>query len=371
MIKLSLSSKIYISLLFSGLTPMIITSLLLIPLVGNNMNTRLMYNISAIIITTILSTILIARFLSLHITEPIDTLVKSVKKMEEGKFEPVQISTGDDLDILRDAFNSMGKEITKVIKNLKELDEAKTQFLSVTSHELRTPMTPIKAQLQLLLKEHLGRLTDRQKKSLEMIERNTERLDRLLQELLTISRIQSGRLKLIPKKQSIQEVIRETVSFMKPFASKKNITIKEETEDVPDIEFDRDKITEVVQNLISNAVKFTPEGGKITVSLKKYGNGVIVSVQDTGIGLSEEDCKNVFKPFFQADIWRSRQVGGAGLGLAICKGIVEAHGGKIWCQGRPDKGSMFSFSLPPKIGEKIELSQEEIVAERVEDFFTE
>ncbi|MCD6468246.1 MAG: HAMP domain-containing histidine kinase [Thermoplasmata archaeon] len=370
MVRISLSSKIYISLLFSGLTPLIIISLLLIPLI-DNIDTRLLYNISMIMIATILSTALISRFLSLHIAEPIDRLINSVKKMEAGKFEPVSAKTGDDLDILIDAFNSMGREVTKVIKNLKELDEAKTQFLSVTSHELRTPMTPIKAQLQMLLKEHLGGLTDKQKKSLEMIERNTERLDRLLQELLTISRIQSGRLKLIPKKQPLKEVVEETVSFMKPFAGKKNIDIEKEMEEVSEIEFDRDKIIEVIENLISNAVKFTPEGGKIMVSLKRYGNGAMIAVKDNGIGLSEEDCKNVFKPFFQTDEWRSRQVGGAGLGLAICKGIVEAHGGEIRCESKPNKGTTFSFYLPPKIREKIELSQEEVVTGRIEGFFTE
>lgn len=371
MIKLSLSSKLYISLVFSGLTPLVIISLLFIPLIEDHLNIRLAYSIGAIMFTTVLSTLLIARFLSLHITEPIDALVKSVKKMEEGVFEPVNISTGDDLDILGEAFNSMGKEVTQVIKNLRELDEAKTQFLSITSHELRTPMTPIKAQLQLLLKEHLGKLNQRQKKSLGMIERNTERLDRLLKELLTISRIQSGRLKLNPVKQPMQQIVEETVSFMKPFADEKKITIEKQIEWVQDVEFDRDKITEVMQNLISNAIKFTPEGGKITVSLKKYGNGALVSVKDTGIGLSKEDCENIFKPFFQADTWRSRETGGTGLGLAICKGIVEAHGGKIWCEGKPNEGSTFSFFLPPKPGEKIKLSQEEAVAERVEEFFRE
>ena len=355
------------------MSPLIIVLVLFIPLIGERLNAQMAYNIISIIGATILFTFLIARFLSLHIVEPLDQLVDAVKKMESGEFYPVEISTNDDLEVLGKAFNKMGKEITKIINDLKEIDEAKTQFLSITSHELRTPMTPIKSQLQLLLRKHFGKLNNKQVKSLRMIERNTDRLDRLLQNLLEISRIQSGRMKIIPSRQSINDVIEDVVNFMKPSADEKKIKMKTKIFDkIPEIEFDKDKISQVLQNIISNSIKFTPEGGKITISLSKYGkNGVIISTRDTGIGIPEDKCRDVFEPFFQVDSWRSRKVGGTGLGLAICKGIVEAHGGKIWCESKPNEGATFYFTLPFKIGEEIVSTPEEKLSKRVEEFFEE
>ena len=366
---LTISKKLYISLVFSAILPLVILSALLIPAIGRDLTPKLAFSVAMILISTILTSLLIAKFLSLHITEPIDKLVNAVRKMEQGEFEPVEINTGDDLEVLGRAFNSMGREVSRVIKELKELDEAKTQFLSITSHELRTPLTPIKSQLQLLLKGYLGKLNDKQIKSLQMIERNTDRLNRLLQELLEISRIQSGRLKLSPSKENLSEIIKNTLDFLKPYIEEKGLTLRSNLEDV-EIEFDKDKITQVIQNLITNAIKFT-DSGEIEVNLKRYGDGAMVSVKDTGVGMSEEEQKNVFKPFFQADSWRSRKTGGVGLGLAISKGIIEAHGGKMWCESKPNKGSTFYFVLPPKPGEEIKLTHEEEVRERVKTFFEE
>lgn len=368
---LTISKKIYASLIFSAILPLIILSALLLPAIGRELTPRLAFGVTIIVVSTILSSILIAKFLSLHITEPIDELVAAVKKMESGRFEPVEISTGDDLEILGKAFNSMGREVSKVIRELRELDEAKTQFLSITSHELRTPITPIKTQLQLLLRGFYGDLNERQIKSLRMIERNTDRLNRLLGDLLEISRIQSGRLKLNITKQNLKEVIEETVDFMRPSADEKKISIETRLDDVPDIEIDRDRIIQVLQNLISNAIKFTPSGGRVDISLKKYGDGAIISVKDTGVGMSREIREKVFEPFFQADDWKSRKIGGTGLGLTICKGIIEAHGGRIWCESEPGKGSVFHIILPPKPGREIKLSQDEEIRERIKTFFEE
>lgn len=366
---ITISKKIYIFMMISALLPLVVLLALLLPATGRDISPRLIFSVAIIVVSTLLLSILLAKFLSLHITEPIDRLVDAVRSMENGDFKPVDIKTGDDLEILGKAFNNMGREVSRVIKELKEIDEAKTQFLSVTSHELRTPLTPIKSQLQLLLKGYLGELNDKQIKSLEMIERNTDRLDRLLQELLEISRIQSGRLKINPTKESLSDVIRCALDFLRPNIEEKGLTLKSNLEEI-ELEFDRDKITQVIQNLLTNAMKFT-ESGEIEVNLKRYGDGAIVSVRDTGIGMNEEEIKNLFKPFFQVDSWKSRKAGGVGLGLAISKGIIEAHGGRIWCESKPKSGSTFYFVLPSKPGEEIKLTHEEKVRERVKTFFEE
>jgi len=238
------------------------------------------------------------------------------------------------------------EKIREQIEALKDLDNLKTQFLSITSHELRTPMTPMKAQLQMLLESYFGKLNEKQKQSIEMILRNTERLDKLIIDILDISRIQAGRLKFELKKVQPVDCIRESITNMKPLADEKNIAITIKIDKLPKITLDNDRVTQVLTNLIDNAIKFTPEKGKITIEAKKQKNDILVKVKDTGIGISEENLKRIFNPFLQIDSSYSRKYKGTGLGLAICKGIVEQHGGKILAKSKLDKGSTFYFTLP-------------------------
>ena len=235
------------------------------------------------------------------------------------------------------------------ITDRRKIDELKTEFLSITSHELRSPMTPMKAQLQMLLEGYFGNPNEKQKQSLEMILRNTERLDKLIVDILDISKIQSGRLKFELKKVQPADCIKESIENMKSLADEKNIAITTKIDKLPKITLDKDAITQVLTNLIDNAIKFTPEKGKIKIDVKKQKNDILVKVKDTGIGISEENLKRIFNPFFQVDSSYTRKYKGTGLGLTICKAIIEQHGGKIWTKSKLKRGSTFYFTLPLKV----------------------
>jgi len=240
------------------------------------------------------------------------------------------------------------EELKKSYEELKGLDKLKTQFLNITSHELRTPVTPIKIQIGLLLESYFGKITEKQKKSLTMILRNTRRLDALIADILDISKIQGGNLKLELEKTDLAYCIKESVETVKTFAVKKNISITTKIGKLPKFKFDKNRIIQVLTNLINNATKFTPENGKITIEAEMQKNNILIKVKDTGIGLAEKNLKSVFKPFFQIIPSYKIRDKGTGLGLSICKGIIEQHGGKIWIESKLGKGSTFYFTLPLK-----------------------
>jgi PAS domain S-box-containing protein len=241
---------------------------------------------------------------------------------------------------------NINKDLKTALEEQKRLEKLKTEFLSVTSHELRTPITPMKAQLQMVLGEYFGTLTKEQRSSLEMILRNATRLDHLICDILDISKLESGNLKLVISSSDLNELVKNAVETLKYNADEKNIALEVEYESVQLMSLDKDRITQVIMNLITNAVKFTDPGGRITIRTIKDKDKAIVEVTDSGIGMKEEDMKCLFTPFFQVDSSRSRNHEGTGLGLAICKGIVINHGGEINVRSIPGKGSAFSFTLP-------------------------
>ncbi|VVB86264.1 Methanogenesis regulatory histidine kinase FilI [uncultured archaeon] len=231
---------------------------------------------------------------------------------------------------------------------LKKADEVKTQFLSVISHELRTPITPMNAQLQMMLAGYFGDVAEKQRKSLEMILRNTKRLDRLIGDVLDISKLESGVMKFNMVRASLNEIVENTVETMKPQAQEKGMTLLLKENDVPEIVIDKDRITQVLINLISNAIKFTDAGGTVEVELSGNTDHATIKVRDNGIGIKKEDQAKLFIPFQQVDSSYTRKYEGSGLGLAICKRIVTYHNGKIWIESEPRKGSAFQFTIPYK-----------------------
>ncbi|MFP3908372.1 MAG: sensor histidine kinase [Archaeoglobaceae archaeon] len=245
---------------------------------------------------------------------------------------------------VEEAFRESEERLENANRELKKTDELKTQFLNVASHELRTPLTPIIAQLQMTLQGYFGELNEEQKKSLEMVLRNTQGLDRLIEDILDISRLESGTMKFIMDWANLNEVIAGVVEIMRPTAEARGIDLIVSLEEVPEIVIDKDRICQVIINLINNAIKFTEEGGKLFVGMKDVGE-VMVYVKDTGIGIKEEDQERIFRPFEQVVVDKTGKEG-SGLGLAICKGIVEFHGGEIWVESEQGKGSTFTFTIP-------------------------
>ena len=188
-----------------------------------------------------------------------------------------------------------------------------------------------------------------------MAERNINRLTNILNDLLNLSRIESGKIELKFEKVELKGVLELTASSLKPQADVKSIQIEVEVpEQLPAVHGDQDKIEQILTNLIGNSIKFTPEGGKILITAKlfskerggAYGDFVAVSVKDTGIGIPPEHLDSIFEKFYQVESSLHRSVSGTGLGLAITKGLVEAHQGKIWVESEVGKGSTFTFTLP-------------------------
>ncbi|MEI7452278.1 MAG: PAS domain-containing sensor histidine kinase [Candidatus Falkowbacteria bacterium] len=233
---------------------------------------------------------------------------------------------------------------------LMALDKLKDDFLSTTTHELKSPLVPIKAQAQLLLAGDYGKLTRNQKSAVEMIYKNEEALRVLTGDIFDITKIRSSKLKLILEKSSVEKIVASAINSEKNIALEKQITILLlPVPVVPLIQIDVPRITQVLNNLLENAIKFSPENSKVTVEIKKGKNDVVVMVCDNGIGIAPANINKLFIPFSQIDSDISRKYRGTGLGLAICKGIVEAHKGKIWIESEGlGKGTKVSFSLPIK-----------------------
>ena len=231
---------------------------------------------------------------------------------------------------------------------LKKLDRLKSNFLNMTSHELRTPMTAMKGHTQMLLEEQLGPLTIEQKKSLNVILRNTDRLDFLIKDILDTSRLDSGNMKFSAKSVEISTLIDEVEETMKVSADLKHISLKCDVESsLPKIILDAYRIKQVIENLITNAIKFSPQGSSVRIKVNQLEDQICFEVHDEGIGLDKNHMDHIFEAFYQVEGGVDRTFGGTGLGLTICRGIVEGHGGKIWVESDGvGLGSSFKFTLP-------------------------
>ena len=228
-----------------------------------------------------------------------------------------------------------------------EAKRAEAELISTVSHELRTPMTSIKGYVELLLMGAVGDVTDDQQHFLSIIKSNTDRLTKLLNDLLDISRMESGRIALSPKVMRIDGVASQVVVAMEGRAEEKGLALRSEVPPgLPEIIADPDRVAQILTNLIANACNYTLSGGEIVVSATAQDDMVHVSVSDTGIGIAEEDRAKVFQRYFRVDDTVVQDAPGAGLGLSIVQALVEMHGGQVWIESELGKGSTFSFSLP-------------------------
>ncbi len=246
------------------------------------------------------------------------------------------------------------KEVSKATKDLREanvklkkLDKAKTEFVSITSHQLRTPLTGIKGYLSMFLDGDFGELKPEQKKIMIDIFNNSNRLVRLINIFLNVSRIESGRLKIEKKKFDLAELVNEIIRELKIEAEKKDLKLEFiNFKNKLEISADRDKLADVILNLIDNAIKYTQKGN-IIVSAELKNNKVKFSVKDSGIGVDSEDAKELFNKFIRGRKITQINTSGSGLGLFIAKKIIELHNGKIWVESEGDgKGSEFIFEVP-------------------------
>lgn len=232
------------------------------------------------------------------------------------------------------------------ITERKKLEEMRSEFVANVSHELRTPLTSIRGYLETLL-DGASEDPAATRHFLEIMNKETERLTRLVDDLLDLSKIEERRVVYRWQPVQLADTISRVVTMFEPQANEKNLVLTAEVPaDLPAVYGDPDMLTQVLINLVDNAVKYTPAGGKVTVLAGVTGGDVRVSVTDTGIGIPPESLPRIFERFYRVDKARSRELGGTGVGLAIVKHIIRAHGGKTYVESTVGKGSTFSFSLP-------------------------
>ncbi len=232
----------------------------------------------------------------------------------------------------------------------KAIERMKTEFVSLAAHQLRTPLSAIKWTLRMLLDGDLGTISDEQRDFIEKTYGSNERMIRLINDLLDVTRIEEGRYLHKPTPARLENVVQFVINFYKEEVKKRKIKLefKKAKKQLPRVKIDVEKIRLAVQNLIDNAVRYTSLGGKVTVVLKYVKKEVEFSVKDTGIGIPQDQQQRVFSKFFRGANAIRMETEGSGLGLYITKNVIEAHGGKIWFESEEGKGTTFYFTLPVK-----------------------
>jgi len=344
------------------------------------------------------------------VRQPVESLAEKAKRFAEGDMSiSVEVKTEDEIGILGKTFNYMVESVSsfskkleaevkrktallnertrlltlleRANKDLRELDKLKSTFLANMSHELRTPMNAIIGYTDLIIDGVDGPINEEQEKSLRKVSTNARHLLQLINDVLDISKIEAGKMKLSPKEIDLKWLVESALPIFEPQMKLKGLTL---TIDIPDglplIYGDEDRIREIFINLLSNAMKFTDKGG-ITISAKLSERAVKpgeppmfmeICVEDTGIGIKEEDLGKIFDKFVQADLTTVRQYEGTGLGLSIARGLVSLHKGVIWVTSKVGEGSRFCFTLPLK-KEMLEKPSEPVIetriAEALADYF--
>jgi len=284
-----------------------------------------------------------AIILAQMMTKPIKQMAKGAGLIGQGKLDTnIVVESKDEL-------GSLARDLNKMSGKLKEIDQMKSDFLASVTHELKSPLTSLIMYIDLFLTGATGNLNEKAKKFLRIMERNSNRLARFIDDLLDMARIERGKMEIRKESLGIFPIVSETVELMKPQADEKNIEITMNIPDnLPSVLIDGDRTRQVITNLLSNSIKFTPEKGKISIKIRDDKKYLEVSLSDTGIGIPPEQISKIFDKFEQVKEVRERVKGprGTGLGLAIVKSLVEAQGGKIWVESEVDKGSTFYFTLP-------------------------
>jgi len=271
------------------------------------------------------------------------------KELDLGKNLILEVSA---IPIIIKGKKSQNLVILHNVTREKTVERLKTEFVSISAHQLRTPLSAIKWTLRMLLDGDIGKISSDQRNILEKAYKSNERMIKLINDLLDVTRIEEGRFLYNIKKADFIKIVKGVISALRDVAKKSKLTLHLllPSNKIPEVKVDAEKISLAVQNLIENAVHYTPAGGKVTVSIKydKEHKEVLFSVEDTGIGIPESQQKRVFSKFFRSPNAIRKETVGTGLGLFTTKNIVEAHGGKIWFKSKEGKGTTFYFSLPVK-----------------------
>jgi signal transduction histidine kinase len=286
----------------------------------------------------VLVALIVGVLLARSLTSPVRALTRATQRMESGELEQrVKIASKDELGQLAQAFNQMSNQ-------LAEKDRLRQQMTADIAHELRTPLTVIAGYAESMQEGVLAPTEER----LALINHEIEHLQRLVEDLRTLSRADAGELALNRQSVSPAELLKQATATYRHQAEQKQINLSLDIEpDLPNIFVDETRLMQVLSNLVSNAIRHTPENGRISLNGHRHENGwIALKVSDTGPGIAAKDLPHVFERFYRADESRTESDGGSGLGLAIAKAIVEAHGGKIEIESKLGEGTVFTVLLP-------------------------
>lgn len=293
--------------------------------------------------------------LDLELSKTIDESLKTKDRSYVSVSQELSIGESGEIFLrahtapVRDDFGETMGSVTVLqdISHLKELDKMKSEFIAMVAHELRAPIAAVEQQLTVILNRMAGEVSEKQEKLLTRAKERTKGLLGLIKDLLDLSKIEAGRMVQYKEPLTLQEIIQKVVDLMKVEAENKKIDLQfHPPSRNPIIQADRNSMEGIFTNLISNAIKYTPEGGKVWITLDEEGGFVKASVSDTGIGIKKEDLPRIFDKFYRVKTVETRQIVGTGLGLSIVKSIVEAHHGSIAVESEEGGGSTFTVLLP-------------------------
>ncbi|MGI6335315.1 MAG: ATP-binding protein [Minisyncoccales bacterium] len=228
----------------------------------------------------------------------------------------------------------------------KLIEKMKTEFVSVAAHQLRTPLSAIKWTIRMILDGDVGEINEEQRELLEQTYISNERMIRLINDLLDVSRIEEGRLLYDQKDARIEDVIDSVIEASQEMLRNKNMVLEVNKKETPKVRIDKEKIGVVIQNLLENAIKYTEQGGKIKITLDNDEKNVIFKIEDSGVGIPKSQQDRIFTKFFRAENVTRMETNGTGLGLYTTKNIVQAHKGQIWFESEENKGTTFYFTIP-------------------------
>ncbi len=279
---------------------------------------------------------------------PLEIVTSALSRVKEGVYgEKINYKSDDEIGELVNSFNIMSDTIKQKTQEAKETDIAKDEFLSMITHELKTPLVPIQGYVDILLGEHLGPLTEKQKDRLKIIKSSSESLLRIISDLLDAQKLELGKLVVKKENHDIKDTIEKAVESLQPRVIENKVTINQHLDKKIIVPHDPERIRQVLTNLLKNSLDVVkPNSGLIEIFVEDSPKEVKISVKDNGPGIPKENQEDLFKKFYQVDTSLTREVGGSGLGLAICKGLVEGHGGTILAESTPGTGAIFSFTLP-------------------------
>jgi len=308
-------------------------------------------NIRSIVIMAgvgvLLVIVAVSIIVSRRITKPMTQIAQGVEQIRSGDLDAqLVVSSKDEIGLVAMAVNELVQKLKSDIIQLKKLEQVRSQFLGNVSHELRTPIFAVQGYLETLLD---GAVDDPSvnRSFLEKAQSNLSRLNALLEDLINISQIESGEMKMSLRYFRVNEFLDSVGKDYESLATGRNVTLKLSlnTRDDDEVFGDKDRLRQVLSNLISNAINYNKPGGEVVITSEKDEYGIHLSIKDTGVGIPLEHLPRIFERFYRVDNNRSREVGGTGLGLAIVKHIVEAHGSRVQVESTMGQGSIFRFLL--------------------------